>query len=57
MDGREKQMSEQDETYMVCSMCHAVDSYTTNGDVGWCSECRAVEQDWMELTDEQIEEL
>ena len=29
--------------HSICLDCGEIDTYTTNGDCGWCSECRTVE--------------
>ena len=30
----------------TCLTCGEVDTYKSNGDCGWCSECHTVEGDW-----------
>ena len=36
----------EEDVFHVCSECGTFDTYSSNGDVGWCSECQTVEGNW-----------
>lgn len=45
-------ITERKESVLRCLACGESDTYTTNGDCGWCSECHTVEGDWEEVEEE-----